>query len=67
MRTLMNFLAAYRRPALALLLSTFSAVACASADARPRIPILSPPVLWDGWEAYYHIMHYEGDRSADVQ
>lgn len=28
---------------------------------------LVPPVLWDGWEAYYHIMHYEGDRSADVQ
>ncbi len=28
---------------------------------------LPPPVLWDGWEAYYHIMHYEGDRSADVQ
>lgn len=28
---------------------------------------ISPPVLWDGWEAYYHIMHYEGDRSADVQ
>ena len=26
-----------------------------------------PPVLWDGWEAYYHIMHYEGDRSADVK
>jgi hypothetical protein len=25
-----------------------------------------PPVIWDGWEAYYHIMHYEGDRSADV-
>lgn len=28
---------------------------------------ISPPLLWDGWEAYYHIMHYEGDRSADVQ
>lgn len=28
---------------------------------------ITPPVLWDGWEAYYHIMHYEGDRSADVQ
>jgi hypothetical protein len=41
MRTVMNFLAAYRR--------------------------VSPPVLWDGWEAYYHIMHYEGDRSADVK
>jgi Glycosyl hydrolase family 115 len=27
---------------------------------------LSPPVVWSGWEAYYHIMHYEGDRSADV-
>lgn len=28
---------------------------------------IAPPILWDGWEAYYHIMHYEGDRSADVQ
>jgi hypothetical protein len=28
---------------------------------------LEPPVLADGWEAYYHIMHYEGDRSADVK
>ena len=28
---------------------------------------LSPPLLWNGWEAYYHIMHYEGDRSADVK
>ena len=27
---------------------------------------IAPPVLWDGWEAYYHIMHYEGDRSVDV-
>jgi hypothetical protein len=27
---------------------------------------LPPPVLWNGWEAYYHIMRYEGDRSADV-
>ncbi|HKV26608.1 MAG TPA: glycosyl hydrolase 115 family protein [Candidatus Acidoferrum sp.] len=28
---------------------------------------IAPPVLWDGWEAYYHIMHYEEDRNADVQ
>jgi hypothetical protein len=28
---------------------------------------IAPPVVWDGWEAYYHIMHYEGDRSADVE
>lgn len=27
---------------------------------------IATPVLWDGWEAYYHIMHYEGDRSVDV-
>jgi hypothetical protein len=27
---------------------------------------LPPPAFWDGWEAYYHIMHYEGDRSANV-
>ncbi len=33
-------------------------------DRRAPLP---PPVLWDGWEAYYHIMHYEHDRSADVQ
>ncbi|MFZ0272132.1 MAG: glycosyl hydrolase 115 family protein [Acidobacteriaceae bacterium] len=28
---------------------------------------LPPPIVWNGWEAYYHIMQYEGDRSADVQ
>jgi hypothetical protein len=28
---------------------------------------VAPPLIWDGWEAYYHIMHYEGDRSADVR
>ncbi|MBV9181705.1 MAG: glycosyl hydrolase 115 family protein, partial [Acidobacteria bacterium] len=28
---------------------------------------LAPPILWDGWEAYYHIMHYEGERSAEVK
>ena len=27
---------------------------------------MPPPVYWTGWEAYYHIMHYEGERSADV-
>ena len=27
---------------------------------------MAPPLVWDGWEAYYHIMHYEGDRTADV-
>jgi hypothetical protein len=27
---------------------------------------LAPPVFWDGWEAYYHITKYQGDRYADV-
>lgn len=27
---------------------------------------MAPPIIWSGWEAYYHIMHYENDRSADV-
>jgi Ni/Co efflux regulator RcnB len=27
---------------------------------------LPPPVAWSGWEAYFHIMQYEGDRTVDV-
>jgi hypothetical protein len=27
---------------------------------------MPPPILWDNWEGYYHIMHYEGNRTADV-
>jgi hypothetical protein len=27
---------------------------------------LPPPVNAGGWEGYYHIMHYEGDRSVDT-
>jgi hypothetical protein len=28
---------------------------------------LPPPVLSDGWEGYYHILHYEGDETVDVR
>jgi hypothetical protein len=31
----------------------------------PSSPV-PPPIYWTGWEAYYHIMHYEGERTADV-
>jgi len=34
---------------------------------RDPLTHLPPPVFWDGWEAYYHIMYYEGNRSADVK
>ena len=32
----------------------------------PQASTLPAPILWNGWQGYYHIMHYEGDRSADV-
>ena len=27
---------------------------------------LPAPIAWSGWEAYFHIMEYEGDRTVDV-
>jgi hypothetical protein len=33
---------------------------------RDPMAKLPPPVSWSGWEAYFHIMQYEGDRSVDV-
>ena len=32
-------------------------------DPLTRLP---PPVVSNSWQAYYHIMHYEGDKSSDV-
>ena len=32
-------------------------------DPLTRLPA---PVNSNSWQAYYHIMHYEGDKSADV-
>jgi hypothetical protein len=32
-------------------------------DPLARLPA---PAAWSGWEAYFHIMEYEGDRSVDV-
>jgi len=33
-------------------------------DPMAKLPA---PTEWAGWEAYFHIMEYEGDRSADVK
>jgi hypothetical protein len=33
-------------------------------DPMAKLPA---PASWSGWEAYFHIMAYEGDRSVDVQ
>ena len=32
-------------------------------DPMSKMPA---PVSWTGWEAYFHIMGYEGDRAVDV-
>ena len=32
-------------------------------DPMAKLPA---PMSWTGWEAYFHIMEYEGDRSVDV-
>jgi len=32
-------------------------------DPMAKLP---GPASWSGWEAYFHIMQYEGDRSVDV-
>jgi hypothetical protein len=32
----------------------------------PMSPIL-PPLIWSSWEAYYRILHYEGDRTVDLR
>ncbi|HWA96196.1 MAG TPA: glycosyl hydrolase 115 family protein [Terracidiphilus sp.] len=33
-------------------------------DPMAKLPA---PAAWTGWEAYFHIMEYEGDRSVDVR
>lgn len=32
----------------------------------PQIPV-PPPIDWNDWEAYYHILQYEGNRTVNVQ
>ncbi|MFT3971900.1 MAG: glycosyl hydrolase 115 family protein [Amaricoccus sp.] len=32
-------------------------------DSSTPVP---PPIRWSDWEAYYHILHYEGDRTVDL-
>jgi len=57
----------YRGDWLAGIYRTRQLVQTFAAYLDDRETHLSAPVIWDGWEAYYHIMHYEGDRSADVK
>ena len=33
-------------------------------DPMAKLPA---PAAWSGWEAYFHIMEYEGDRSVDLR
>jgi hypothetical protein len=38
-----------------------------AAHLKDPLGKLPAPALWTGWEGYFHIMEYEGDRSAEVQ
>lgn len=33
-------------------------------DPLARLPV---PMEWNGWDGYFHIMEYEGDRTVDVK
>jgi hypothetical protein len=57
----------YRGDSLTGVYRTHEVVQTFSDYLNDPLTHLSPPILWNGWEAYYHIMHYEGDRSADVK
>jgi hypothetical protein len=35
-------------------------------DLKDPLARLLAPAAWSGWEAYFHIIDYEGDRSVDV-
>jgi hypothetical protein len=32
----------------------------------PNTPV-PPPIEWKNWEAYYHMQHYQGNRTVDVR
>ncbi|HUA99710.1 MAG TPA: glycosyl hydrolase 115 family protein [Terracidiphilus sp.] len=34
---------------------------------KDPLATLPAPILWNDWEAYHHIMEYEGNRTVDVQ
>ena len=38
-----------------------------SKELQDPLSPMPPPAFWTGWEAYYHIMHYEGARTANVK
>ncbi|HEX4038136.1 MAG TPA: glycosyl hydrolase 115 family protein [Acidobacteriaceae bacterium] len=57
----------YRGDWLTGVYRTQQTVEAYAAFLKDPLTDIAPPILWNGWEAYYHIMRYEGDRSADVQ
>jgi hypothetical protein len=56
----------YRGDWLTGVYQTQQVVKSLSAFLNDPLTHFPPPVVFTNWEAYYHIMHYEGDRSADV-
>jgi hypothetical protein len=56
----------YRGDWLTGVYQTHQVVQTFAAFLNDQLTHFQPPVIWSNWEAYYHIMHYEGDRSVDV-
>jgi hypothetical protein len=56
----------YRGDWLTGVARTHELVQSYAAHLRDPMAPLPAPVVWSGWEAYFHIMEYEGDRSVDV-
>ncbi len=57
----------YRGDWLTGVYRTRELVAAYAAHLKDPLAKLPAPASWTGWEGYFHIMEYEGDRSADVQ
>ncbi len=57
----------YRGDWLAAASRTLQLVQSYADHLEDPLASLPPPVTWTGWEAYFHIMEYEGDRSVDIR
>ncbi len=56
----------YRGDWLDAVYRTQQVVEAHAALLKDPLTHLVPPILWNGWEGYHHILRYERDRQADT-